>query len=151
MEAFREMKRNALVPLVMTIAAALAVTGCGSKKKSSAPSAAPPPTSTPTNATPTPAAKGQTLTLSAVPSGQFKFDKSSLTAKAGNVTLKMSNPSSVTHGIAVKGYAVDKQGPQVNKGATSTVTVNLKPGTYTFYCPVPGHEQGGMKGTLTVK
>jgi uncharacterized cupredoxin-like copper-binding protein len=31
------------------------------------------------------------------------------------------------------------------------VTVNLKPGTYTFFCSVPGHEQGGMKGTLVVK
>jgi uncharacterized cupredoxin-like copper-binding protein len=29
--------------------------------------------------------------------------------------------------------------------------VNLKPGTYEFYCPVPGHEQAGMKGTLTVQ
>ena len=146
------MKRIALVPLAVTLAAGLAVTGCGGKKKSSATSAAPPPTSTtPTNATPTPPAKGQTLKLSADPSGAFKFDKSSLSAKAGNVTLTMSNPSPVTHGIAVRGGIVSKVGPQVGKGATSTITVALKPGAYTFYCPVPGHEQGGMKGTLTVK
>ena len=35
-------------------------------------------------------------------------------------------------------------------GGSDTLTVKLKPGTYTFYCPVPGHEQAGMKGTLTV-
>jgi uncharacterized cupredoxin-like copper-binding protein len=36
------------------------------------------------------------------------------------------------------------------KGKRSVI-VKLKPGTYTFYCSVPGHEQAGMKGTLTVK
>ena len=36
-------------------------------------------------------------------------------------------------------------------GGTSTIDIaNLKAGTYTFYCSVPGHEAAGMKGTLTV-
>jgi mono/diheme cytochrome c family protein len=39
----------------------------------------------------------------------------------------------------------------VGTGGTSKVSANLKPGTYEFYCSVPGHEAGGMKGTLTVK
>ena len=39
----------------------------------------------------------------------------------------------------------------ISDGGTSTVTENLKPGTYTFYCSVDGHEAAGMKGTLTVK
>ena len=63
----------------------------------------------------------------------------------------MSNPSSVPHGVGVKGNGVDKDGKIVNQGGTSTIAVKLKPGTYTFYCPVPGHEQAGMKGILTVK
>ena len=37
------------------------------------------------------------------------------------------------------------------QGATKTLSVKLKPGTYTFYCSVPGHRQGGMQGTLTVR
>jgi uncharacterized cupredoxin-like copper-binding protein len=90
-----------------------------------------------------------TLSLSASKS-KLKFSKSSLTAKHGKVTLKMANPASFKHGIAVEGHGVDKDGKIVGKGGTSTVTVTLKKGKYEFYCPVPGHKAGGMKGTLTV-
>ena len=88
--------------------------------------------------------------LAADPSGQLKFDKSSLTAKAGVVTIVMDNPSSVPHGVGVAGNGLDKDGAVVNKGGKSTVTAALKPGTYQFYCPVPGHKQAGMVGTLTI-
>jgi uncharacterized cupredoxin-like copper-binding protein len=37
------------------------------------------------------------------------------------------------------------------EGGSKTVTVNVKPGTYKFFCSVPGHRQAGMEGTLTVK
>jgi uncharacterized cupredoxin-like copper-binding protein len=87
--------------------------------------------------------------LSAVP-GQLAFNAKQLKAKAGTVTLSMSNPSTFPHGIAVEGNGVDKDGKVVQAGGTSTVTVKLKPGTYTYYCPVPGHRQGGMVGKLTV-
>ena len=66
----------------------------------------------------------------------------------------MTNPGSSgqQHGIAVKGHGLDKDGKIVNPGKKSTVTVTLKKGkTYTFYCPVPGHEALGMKGKITVK
>ena len=63
----------------------------------------------------------------------------------------MSNPASIPHAIAVEGNGVDKDGKPVGQGGTSTVTVDLKPGKYEFYCPVDSHKQAGMKGTLTVK
>jgi uncharacterized cupredoxin-like copper-binding protein len=42
-------------------------------------------------------------------------------------------------------------GTKTITGTSATANVNLKPGKYTFFCSVPGHEQAGMKGTLTVK
>ncbi len=46
---------------------------------------------------------------------------------------------------------VDEEGEVVEKGGASEVSADLKPGKYTFYCSVPGHEDGGMKGDLTIK
>jgi uncharacterized cupredoxin-like copper-binding protein len=82
------------------------------------------------------------------PSGQLAFQVKSATAKAGKVTLQSKNDASVPHNIAIKG---DGEGPVVQGGKTSEVSDNLKPGKYEFYCSVPGHEQAGMKGDLTVK
>jgi plastocyanin len=89
------------------------------------------------------------LTLSAS-SSKLKFNKSSLRAAHGKVTITMSNPSSIKHAIAVEGKGVDKDGKTVGKGGKSTITLTLKKGRYTFYCPVPGHRAAGMKGTLTI-
>ena len=138
--------------LALGAAAALAVAGCGGGGGSTGTSAS----STPGAATSTPAPSSSggastKLSLSADPSGNLKFNKSSLSAKAGTVTITMDNPASIPHGVAVEGNGVDKDGQIVQKGGKSTVTVNLKPGKYTFYCPVPGHRQAGMQGTLTVQ
>ena len=81
---------------------------------------------------------------------ELRFSKSALEAPAGTVTLVMENPSALEHNIAVRGEGVDEQGEVVGEGDESTVTVELEPGEYEFYCSVPGHEAGGMKGTLTV-
>jgi plastocyanin len=49
------------------------------------------------------------------------------------------------------GPGIDDEGRTVGQGGTSTVSASLKPGTYTFYCSVPGHREGGMEGKLTVE
>jgi plastocyanin len=93
---------------------------------------------------------GPKLELAADPSGQLRFDKTALEAKAGKVTIDMKNPSPVQHDVSIEGGGVDEHGKKVTKGGTSTVRADLKPGTYTFYCSVDAHRQGGMKGTLKV-
>jgi uncharacterized cupredoxin-like copper-binding protein len=98
----------------------------------------------------TPAAeKNGKITIAAVDGTAYDFKAAN--AKAGSVTFVMPNKSSIGHNIALKGPGVNAAGKIVSQGGTSTFTVNLKPGKYTFYCQVPGHEQAGMKGTLTVK
>src|SRR5215212_7579838 len=146
---------------LLLAAAALTAAGCGSDNKDNTesgaanqPSPATTPSSAPANSEPGGAggAKGSSaISVSADPGGALKFDKSSLSADAGRVTIKMANPSSVPHGIGIEGSGVDEEGDTVNKGGTSTVTATVKPGKYEFYCPVPGHKQAGMEGTLTVK
>ncbi len=93
---------------------------------------------------------GSALRLSADPGGELRFDRRSLEARAGQITLVMDNPSSVPHNISIEGRGVDQEGETVGKGGRSIVRAKLRPGEYDFYCSVPGHRQGGMQGTLTV-
>jgi len=91
------------------------------------------------------------LHLHADAGGALRFNTKALTSSAGKVTLVMHNPSQLTHSIAITGNGVNAAGGFVGPGGTSTVSASLKPGTYTFYCTVPGHREAGMVGTLTVK
>jgi uncharacterized cupredoxin-like copper-binding protein len=126
------MRRYLIIPIVLVAA------GCGGSSGGSGGGAG----STPANA--------QVVEIDIAQSG-FAFTTSTATAKAGTVELRAKNPQSVTHDISLKGNGVDAHGNMVSSGGVSTVTVkNLKPGTYEYYCSVPGHEQAGMKGTLTV-
>lgn len=92
----------------------------------------------------------QVINIAADPSGALKFNKSSLSAKAGKVTIIMANPSDLPHAVEVEGNGIEIKGQTVNKGGTSKASGDLKPGSYEFYCPVDSHKQAGMKGTLTV-
>jgi|SRR5271165_5728247 len=102
--------------------------------------------------------KAGKLALEASPSGQLAYTTAKASATAGTVTISMANMSGVSHNVAVEageGGATAKgttigASSFVTKG-TASVTVTLKPGTYTFFCQAPGHRAAGMYGTLTVK
>jgi plastocyanin len=95
--------------------------------------------------------KAETLKLSADPGGALKFDKSSLTAKAGKVTIVLDNPSSLPHAVEVEGNGIEEKSGTIGQGETTKVTATVKPGKYEYYCPVDGHKAAGMEGTLTVQ
>lgn len=80
----------------------------------------------------------------------IKFDKRTLNARAGKVTIVMKNLSPLKHDIAIKGHGVNKKGKIVGKGGSSRVTATLKKGRYQFYCSVDAHAAAGMKGILKV-
>lgn len=149
-----------------------AATGGSTAPTESTPAASTPTASTPAKTTPakktpakkespkattgtpappsSPAAAATTLKLAANPAGQLAYTTKSLSAKAGKVTIDFSNASPVEHDVAIaQGSTVAGQTP-VFTGGSKTLTVTLKPGSYTFYCTVPGHRAAGMEGTLTV-
>jgi plastocyanin len=144
----------------------LAIAGCGSSSSSSSSSASTPPAaSTPASAAETPttssaasapaggtSGSGQALALEANPEGQLKYNTTSLTAKAGKVSIDFTNMSPEGHNVTVASASGAAVGATPTfEGGSKTLTLNLKPGTYKFFCTVPGHRMAGMEGTLKVQ
>ena len=97
------------------------------------------------------AAKGGKLAMPADPNGQLAYITKKATAPAGKLKIDSKNASSTPHDIAIEGSGVKENGKTVSNGGVSTINVDLKAGTYTYFCTLPGHRAGGMEGTLTVK
>jgi plastocyanin len=95
---------------------------------------------------------GTTVDVSSPSGSDLAFNQNELTAQAGPVTINYDNPQSTPHDVAVEDPSGEVLGETelVSAGSTSA-TIELQPGTYTFFCDVPGHREGGMEGTLTVK
>jgi len=99
-------------------------------------------------------AQNGTLEIDANPSGQLAYQVSSATARPGALVISSRNAASIPHDIAIQqgtNGRVLAVGPTVSNGGVSRISVDLRPGTYTFYCTLPGHRQAGMQGTLTVR
>jgi plastocyanin len=154
--------RISIVPLLALAGGILALAGCGSSSKTNSSASTPataPATTTQSTATPSTAPTGGgtsaptgVLSLVANPEGQLKYNTASLTAKAGTVSIDFTNMSSLPHNVTVASPSGSAVGATPTfSGASKTLTLNLKPGTYKFYCSVPGHRQAGMEGTLTVQ
>jgi uncharacterized cupredoxin-like copper-binding protein len=145
--------------VLAAIVTAVAISGLPAKSGEASPlrSAAPAPAGAPSTSATTSgqgqgAATGRStaLALAANPTGALSYDKKTLSAKAGSVTITLSNASPLEHDVTIaQGSAVLGATPKFTGGSKS-ITLALKPGTYTFYCSVPGHRQAGMEGTLRV-
>jgi plastocyanin len=155
--------RRLVVPAA-TIASASALAACGSTNTAStaatvgsssqaqSPAAAQP---TATTGSPAPssspaAGPSTSLKLAANPGGELDYNTRQLTAKAGRVTIAMTNMSPLEHNVTVARGSTVLGATPTFQGGSKSLTLNLKPGTYTFYCSVPGHRAAGMEGTLTV-
>jgi len=128
------------VLVLATVSMAVATSG-GSPSKAAAAPAAPQAAS---------GSGASSLKEEANPEGQLKYTTPSLSASAGKVTIGFKNASPLEHNLTIaQGTKVLGATPTFT-GATKTLTLSLKPGTYKFYCTVPGHRAAGMEGTLTV-
>lgn len=153
------MHRTRWMLIVALVVAALTVAACGSgsDNTSSSDSAAtatqtatPTETATANSGGTSASAAGKTLALAAPADGSLKFDKTELKAKAGKVTINFDNPSSVPHAVEVEGNGIEEKGTDTITKSKASVTLDLKPGSYEFYCPVGNHRSAGMEGKITV-
>lgn len=139
--------------LAILAAIAIPVAGCGgddSNDQSSDSDSTTQLTGTTGSTGSTATSGGTTLALAADPSGAIAFDKTKLEGRAGENTIDFTNESQVPHAVEIEGNGVEEESDTVTGGKT-TVTADLQPGTYEFYCPIDSHREQGMEGTLTVK
>lgn len=95
---------------------------------------------------------GSTLSFEADPGGGLAYTTTEATTNAGKVTIDFNNPQGLAHNVVIE----DSNGEtaastEIVTEGEETTTADLKPGTYHFYCSIPGHREAGMEGTLTVK
>jgi len=81
----------------------------------------------------------------------LEYDTTELSAKAGKVTIDFKNPAALEHNVVIEQNGKELAGFEPIAEGEESESAELKPGTYTFYCSVPGHREAGMEGTLTVK
>jgi uncharacterized cupredoxin-like copper-binding protein len=79
---------------------------------------------------------------------EFKITLGSTSFKAGEITFEVKDDGKIPHDLAIKG-TTDKT-KEIAPGSNAELKVTLKPGTYVLYCSIPGHEQAGMKQSITV-
>jgi plastocyanin len=86
----------------------------------------------------------------AVSASDFAFEPADLTAEAGSVSIELVNDGDAPHAITVAGNGVDASSDTIDAGDSTTLTVELEDGVYEIWCPIEGHRDLGMAGTLTV-
>lgn len=98
------------------------------------------------------AGSASSVQFAAVSGADLAYEEKSATAKAGDVTIDFTNPQSIPHNVYIEDQAGEDvaETETISEGSTSA-KAELKPGTYTFFCDIPGHREAGMEGTLTVK
>ena len=153
LDATREVirMRKLFVVLAVTAFAAFGVAACGDDDDDGGDTTAAATTQAETT-TGAAGGGGATVDVSSPSGTDLAYDQTELSTKAGLVTINYDNPQSISHDVTVEDSSGEVLGEtELVSGGEATTTVDLTPGTYTFYCSVPGHREAGMEGTLTVK
>jgi plastocyanin len=145
--------RRASAVLAVIAFAALGLAACGGgDDNNDTTAAATAPANTATGGGGGAGGGGSTVNISTPSGTDLAFDQKDVSAKPGTVTIDFDNKQAIQHDVKVE----DSSGQELGgtglvSDSTTTGTVDLQPGTYTFFCSVPGHREAGMEGTLTVK
>lgn len=141
------------ITLIAPFVVAAVIAGCGSSSSSSSSASSGSSTaaaaSTTSSAAPAASGGATALTLS---ESEFKITPASpKVASTGAITVTVKNTGAVTHALTVDTPSGPVSTASIAPGKTATLKVNIsKAGTYKFFCPIPGHEAAGMKGSLVV-
>lgn len=112
--------------------ALLAVAGCGSDEESAEPA-------------------GAAVARVTVSETEFALKPSKVSLEqAGTYTFEAVNDGSAEHALEIEGEGVESETDTIAPGESAVLTVELKQGTYELYCPIDGHKDQGMKGSVSV-
>ena len=81
---------------------------------------------------------------------EYSIKLSARKAPVGVVHFVIKNMGKYSHALSLKDGSLTKRTPLIKPGKSATLTVNLKKGTVSIWCPVPGHATLGMKASLGV-
>ena len=139
--------RNLVLLLAVLALAAFGLAACGGDDDDDATTAGSETTATETTGGGGGGSSSVEVTASA---DALAYDESSLETESGSVTIDFTNPSTTGHDVRIEDEAgEDIGGTDVIADDSTTATVELEPGSYTFFCSVPGHRDAGMEGALT--
>lgn len=82
--------------------------------------------------------------------GDFFYDPSAVTVKAGRVRFALSNVGQTAHRFAITGQGVNTSSKNVGAGREGVLELDLAPGTYKMGCTLGDHEKRGSVGQITV-
>jgi len=72
-------------------------------------------------------------------------------SRPASYAFKAVNNGTTAHALEIEGNGVQQKTAEIQPGSTATLQVTLaKDGSYEMYCPVDGHKQQGMTGTIVV-
>jgi plastocyanin len=98
------------------------------------------------------AGSGSVIDFETPEGSALAYTTTEASAEAGADTINFTNVQATPHDVAIEDEAGKTIAQtEVISEDSSSAKANLKPGTYTFYCTIPGHREAGMEGTLTVK
>lgn len=146
------MSTKSMTALVAALAlAGVGLAACGDDDDTEEP-APPPPAATQPAQPDTGGTKArEAVEVAADPGGKLVFEQSSLSTSGGSVTFEFTNEADVPHDFTIERDGKKLAGTEVITASEDSVTVDLKAGSYTYYCSVDGHRGAGMEGALTVK
>lgn len=123
--------------LTVVIATGLLAVGCSSA--GSPPTLAPPPQGPPD------------LSVELLGTDSLAFRPDDVAALPGRVEVSLTSGSAVGHNVVIEDVNDNDVVVEAGPGQTGTAFVALDPGSYTFFCSIPGHRAAGMEGTLEVQ